>query len=85
MSRLTQKEIAYLAELQAVLDRCPPRLGFYTIGDSYLTVYDRTKEEKIAEIQDASRSGEFGGAVVKAKADFGVQVDFPCNIHSTAG
>lgn len=85
MSRLNAKEIAYLAELQAVLDRCPPRLGFYTIGDPNLTVYDRTKEEKINEIHDASSSGEFGGAVVRAKADFDVQIDFPSCVHSVAG
>lgn len=84
MARLTAQETAYLAELQAVLDRCPPRLGFYTIGDPCLTVYDRTKEEKINDIHDNS-NGEFSGAVVKAKADFGVQIDFPCNVHSTAG
>lgn len=85
MSRLNAKEIAYLAELQAVLDRCPPRLGFYTIGDPNLTVYDRSKEPEVNKAYDSHRSGEFSDAVVRAKADFGVQINFPCNVHSTAG
>lgn len=85
MSRLTAKEIEYLAELQAVLDRCPPRLGFFTIGDPSLTVYDRSKESQISAYYESHDSTDFCTCVDAAKAGFGVQLTFTAPVHSTSG
>ena len=42
MATLTKKERAWLNELQEVLDRCPSpkKIGFYTIGDKSIYLYD---------------------------------------------
>jgi hypothetical protein len=84
MARLTKKEQAWLDELQEVLDRCPSkRLGFYTIGDAALSVYD-SKEERHIEERIDKIGAEFGYAVDLCKARLGY-LRFPANVHSTAG
>jgi len=51
--KLTKKEQAWIDELQAVLDRCPSdRLGFYTISDPVIHLYDRTRADEIGTIED---------------------------------
>lgn len=85
--KLTKKERNWIEDLQTVLDSCPSeRIGFYTIGDSCLFLYDRRKEDKIGEIQDNSNR-DFGMAVDEAKAriDDGTDLRFPYNVHSVAG
>lgn len=87
MSRLTKAEKAWLEKLQTVLNECPSdRLGFYTIGDANVTVYDRSKEKAIDdEMWGSSRSPDFCQAVDKMNAGFGFSLDFPALVHSTAG
>lgn len=83
MSKPTKDEAAWLAELQELLDRCPSkRMGFYTIGDPSIVVYDHSKDAKIYAIHD--RGGEFCNAVDKTGAQLG-ELRFPFNVHSTAG
>lgn len=44
MSNLTKEELSWIKKLQKVLDSCPSdRLGFYTIGDDWIGMYDRKK------------------------------------------
>ena len=84
-SRLTKTERAWLDKLQNVLNECPSsRLGFYTIGDADLTIYDRKKESKIEDLQDR-RGFDFGPAAGEIGALFEYQLAFPSNVHSTAG
>lgn len=46
MSNLTKEELAWVKKLQKVLDNCPSdRLGFYTTGDDYVTIYDKISYE----------------------------------------
>jgi hypothetical protein len=85
--KLNAAEKKWIAELQAVLDACPSkRLGFYTIGDPQISIYDLRKEEKIGEVQD--RGLDFAAAVEKAGAEIDgtfVHLDFPACVHSVAG
>lgn len=84
MEKLTKKEQAWLEELQDVLNRCPSkRLGFYTIGDPVLYVYDRSKEQKIDDHHN-SNGRDFCHSVRALNADF-CDLEFPAAIHSTAG
>lgn len=84
--KLTSDERKWLADLQAVLDACPSkRLGFYTIGDPEVSVYDHTKEAKIDALMSAKDNLDFGGAVQEAKAEIGVWLRFPNCVHSVAG
>ncbi|MHD0451524.1 hypothetical protein ACY2EW_08595 [Serratia nevei] len=86
MAKLNKKERAWLNELQEVLNRCPSeRLGFYTIGDPQVVVYDRSKEDEIDHLLDIQASGDWCGCVLKAGANFDEWLDFPAVVHSTAG
>ncbi|CAI1771530.1 Uncharacterised protein [Serratia quinivorans] len=84
MAKLTKKEQAWLDELQEVLNRCPSKnLGFYTIGDPMLHVYDLRKEQKIDDHHE--RNGrDFCHSVSALDADF-CDLYFPAAVHSTAG
>lgn len=84
MAKLNKKERAWLDELQEVLNRCPSeRLGFFTIGDPRIYVYDRSKDKEIDAHQD--RNGrDFCHSVDALNAGF-CDLDFPAAIHSTAG
>jgi hypothetical protein len=84
--KLTRDERKWLRDVQRVLDACPSdRLGFYTIGDPQVTVYNRTKEEKINALMDAHDKMDFPQAVQDAKADLHINLDFPACVHSVAG
>ncbi|MCI3694228.1 hypothetical protein ABRS07_021915, partial [Escherichia coli] len=54
MATLTKKEQAWLSELQDVLDRCPSpkKIGFYTIGDKSIYLYDLRRMDEIMEALD---------------------------------
>lgn len=83
---LTKEELAWMRALEKLLLNPPStRLGFYTVGDSNLTAYDRSREaEVLAELDRVSNGGDFCVAVTKCVAGLG-SVDSACLIHSTAG
>lgn len=84
MAKLNKKERAWLDELQELLDRCPSeRLGFYTIGDKDVFVYDKRLDKQIDEIQDRC-CRDFVQVVSEIDAGFG-EIKFPSSVHSTAG
>ncbi|MFK3927389.1 hypothetical protein ACI2J7_01320 [Serratia bockelmannii] len=84
MAKLNKKERAWLDELQEVLNRCPStRLGFFTIGDKDVFVYDKRLDKQIDELQD-SGGRDFGLVVNDLDAGFG-ELTFPAAVHSTAG
>lgn len=85
MNNLTKEEERWLVKLQKLLRECPSdRIGFYTIGDFYVTVYDRTKIHEINEKMDSGHI-DFCQAVEDCDADFGVSLLFPALVHSVAG
>ncbi|HHD7492612.1 TPA: hypothetical protein ACOVJJ_001244 [Klebsiella oxytoca] len=53
-SKLTKKELAWIAEVNAVLARCPSpkKIGFYTIGDSSVSLYDLRHDKDISDTND---------------------------------
>lgn len=80
---LTKKEATWLSRLQDVLDECPStRLGFYTVGDPILTVYDKRKEERVNALIDEGR--DFCTAVQELDAELDT-LEFPSHVHSTSG
>lgn len=86
MSKLTKAERAWLADVQAVVNRCPSkRLGFYTIGDPSVTLWDRDKTDDVFNALDRRDAGEFCSAVEVAGAGFDAVLYFPNNVESTAG
>lgn len=86
MSKLTKAERSWVADVQAVLDRCPSkRLGFYTTGDPTVTLWDRNKADDVFNALDSREAGEFCSAVEVAGAGFDASFDFPNAVESTAG
>jgi len=55
MAKLTKKEQAWIDELQAVLDRCPSpkKIGFYTIGDPSICLYDLRRDKEVQAALDS--------------------------------
>ena len=84
--KMTASETQWLRDMQKLLAACPSkRLGFYTIGDPQVFVYDRTKEGDIHTLMDRHDNLDFPGAVEKAKAGTDFYLSFPENVHSVAG
>ncbi|WP_439413214.1 hypothetical protein [Enterobacter ludwigii] len=84
---MTKKEQAWIDELQEVLDRCPSpkKIGFYTIGDPSIALYDlRRVDEVMAELQRRS-SSDWCTAVQALGAGFNETIDLPSPVESTAG
>lgn len=81
---LTQMERRWLRALNKLLGECPSdRLGFYTIGDRNISVYDKRVESDINDMMEHS-SKDFGLCVDRLDACLG-EIKFPGPVHSTAG
>lgn len=86
MQFMTKEEKAWIRKLQKLLDNPPSdRLGFFTTGDSAISIYDKTKDDEITAIHSDDFSGEFCNAVERADADFIEKLTFPSSVHSTCG
>lgn len=83
--KLTKAEKAWVAEVQAALDKCPSsHLGFATTGDHDLTIFDIRGMDKINARID--RGGEeFISAAEKLGLVAGPRLTFPQPVESTAG
>jgi hypothetical protein len=83
-SKSTKEEKSWLRKMQNLLNKCPSdRLGFYTIGDKNVTVYDKSKDRQINEYTSGQRN-DFCNGVEEFEAELGDLV-FPSDVHSTAG
>lgn len=83
--KLTAAEKKWIEDLQAHLNACPSeRIGFYTIGDRDVELYDRTKEAKINGLVDSGKASDFPVAVDDLDASIG-RVVFPALVHSVSG
>lgn len=87
MVKLTKKEQAWVDELQEVLDRCPSpkKIGFYTIGDINIHLYDRRKYNEVIEALDTGKSSDWYPACCVAGAHIEGTIDFPSPVESVAG
>lgn len=75
---MTKEEKAWVRKVQKLLDQCPPRLGFFTIGDPDLIVFDRDKEHLFDDTKD------FPGEVEDHDAHL-TRLGFPCPVHGVRG
>ncbi|UAN59598.1 hypothetical protein [Serratia sp. JSRIV004] len=80
MSELTKAEKAWIAEVQAVLNKCPSkRIGFYTIGDPQVYLWDMDKKKNVF-----GHKGDFSPAVENAGAGFELHLNFPAPVESVS-
>ena len=83
--KLTKKEKAWVKKVNEVLQECPSeRLGFFTIGDPELFIFDVSKLSKIGDIMDRKNS-DFGPACVELKALASEKLFFTECVESTSG
>jgi len=86
--KLTQKEKKWVDDVNKLLAKCPSkRLGFFTIGDNNLNIYDATKDKEIGQKQDEARSYDcdFGPACEALNALADERIWFTNPVHSTCG
>lgn len=83
--KLTKAEKAWVAEVQAALDKCPStHLGFATTGDHDLTIFDIRGMDKICAL--LNRGGyDFIPAADKLGLVADECLNFPQPVESTAG
>lgn len=81
-SKLTKKERAWIAEVNAVLARCPSpeKIGFYTIGDPVIGLYDLRRDKEISDSDDdLVRVAQQNGWL------FDERLEFPSAVNSVCG
>lgn len=84
---LTKEEKAWLAGVQRAFNKGGSgRLGFYTIGDTDIMVYNKELEDEIDEYQDGG-AFDFGQCIEAVGADFKDMptLKLPASVHSCAG
>lgn len=83
--KLTKSEKAWVAKLNAVLSECTStRLGFATIGDHDLTIFDQPKRDKIEKAMERD-NGDFVPTAIKLGLVADERIYFPNAVESTAG
>lgn len=83
--KLMKAEKAWIIRVNATLAECPSeRLGFFTTGERWISVYDRRKEQAIDAYQlrhnrDFCQGANDCGALAQER------LTFPANVASTCG
>lgn len=81
----TAKQEAWINRVQKALNsKGGAGLGFYTIGDQDVSIYDKSKQAAIDEWWRENPNSEFCQAVSEADAYLG-QLLFPDQVESAAG
>lgn len=81
-SKLTKKELAWLDEVNAVLARCPSpeKIGFFTIGDPVIGLYDLRRDKEISDSNDdLVRVAQQNGWL------FDERLEFPSAVNAVCG
>lgn len=82
MAKLTKKEQAWVDEVNAVLARCPSpeKIGFFTIGDPVIGLYDLRRDKKISDSNDdLVRVAQQNGWL------FDERLEFPSAVNGVCG
>lgn len=85
--KLTKKEQAWIDEMQEVANRCPSpgKIGFYTIGDPSIFLYDLRKLDEVHKALDSRAASDWCVAVAAVGAHIDEVIIFPSAVESTAG
>lgn len=85
MSKLTKAEKAWVDGLNKMLAACPSdRIGFATIGDRDVTLFDMSYLGAIGKELDRG-GNDFVPTAAKLGATFSEVLNFPNPVESTAG
>lgn len=82
---LTREEKQWLSQMQALLSDPPSnRLGFFTIGDRGVTVFDRDVRDRWYEANGCPAT-DISEEITKSGADLNTTLTFPSIVESRAG
>ncbi|EDX5485383.1 hypothetical protein CSU65_003685 [Salmonella enterica subsp. diarizonae] len=82
MAKLTKKEQAWVDEVNTVLSRCPSpeKIGFFTIGDPVIGLYDLRRDKEISDSDDdLVRVAQQNGWL------FDERLEFPSAVNGVCG
>jgi hypothetical protein len=83
-SKLTKEEKSWLLKVQNLLNKCPSdRIGFFTTGDTAVTVYDCSRTKEIDEF-DLTNSTEYCQCISDVGAHLG-RLIFPNQVLNLPG
>lgn len=82
MAKLTKKEQAWVDEVNAVLARCPSpeKIGFFTIGDPVIGLYDLRRDKEISDSND-----DLVGVAQQNGWLFDERLEFPSAVNGVCG
>lgn len=75
---LSKEEKAWVRKVERLLAKCPERIGFYTVGDPNLGLYDKSKEHLFDQEKDMVTELDDHDACLG-------QIHFPSNVHGVCG
>lgn len=81
MAKLTKKEQAWVDEVNAVLACCPSpeKIGFFTIGDPVIGLYDLRRDKEISDLDDdLVRVAQHNGWLFEERLEFPSAVNGVC-------
>lgn len=86
MAKLNAKQKRWVERVNAVLAECPTPddIGFYTVGDAEVFLFDLRRRAAVYSALDKSAS-DFCLAVAEVGAGYTEVIKFPQNVDSTAG
>lgn len=84
---LTIKEREWIRQVNALMARCPSpeKIGFYTIGDPSIYLYDLRRIDEVTNALDSRNASDWCTAVQAIGAGFDAEIEFPSAVESTAG
>jgi hypothetical protein len=81
LAELNLEEKKWVKQVNAVLAKCPSsRIGFYTIGDTSIGLYDRTYQDVIDAADD-----DLVIALARTGHQFDEHLNFPDNVQGVCG
>lgn len=81
MAELTAAEKKWIKQVNALVAKCPSkRLGFYTIGDNYIGLYDRVELNKLPD-----EGGDLVLIIQREGINFDDHLYFPENVEGVCG
>ncbi len=84
--KLTKREKQWVKRVQKALDSCPSnRIGFYTIGDCDVSLFDVTRYGDICTEMDKRSGVDFGTISDNLGHGCAESLNFPNQVESAAG
>ena len=80
MSKMTKEESGWVRKMNILISKCPSdRIGFFTIGDPVIHLYDRDLVDSL------NIDGDLIDSIKSKNAGFTESLDFPHRVDGVCG